>query len=227
MRALLVVPLIVGLVCRSSKAFDVTRRKGSPHRQQGIRSSTLMLSTTTIRQRGVQVVRRNSNSLLAKSDEDDEDESSQSKKNFVFTALATSNDSCKPNQGNFFYNDEVISHLYGYVYLVGFFLVQDGLFMGIFFGLSSLSFLATQSSLLPPNPRVPALVALLTLSITLFLRYIIGFEPPLEMILGESYQGPTESSTMFEFIICLMNFIWGFFGTWQTKEKINGATYGF
>ena len=107
-------------MCRSSKAFDVTRRKGSPHRQQGIRSSTLMLSTTTIRQRGVQVVRRSSNSLLlllAKSDEDDnEDETSQSKKNVVYTALATSNDSCKPNQGNFFYNDEVISHLYGYVY---------------------------------------------------------------------------------------------------------------
>jgi hypothetical protein len=215
-------------VCRSSRAFDVGARKASPHRQQEIRSSTSLLSTTAIRQRGVQVLRRSSNLLLAKRIDDEDDGTSQTKnKNFVFTALATSNDSRKPNQGNFFYNDEVISHLYGYVYLVGFFLVQDGLFMGIFFGLSSLSFLATQSSLLPPNPRVPALVAVLTLSITLFLRYIIGFEPPLEMILGESYQGPTESSTMFEFIICLMNFIWGFFGTWQTKEKINGATYGF
>ena len=104
MRALPIVPLMFGLVCRSSKAFDVTRRKGSPHRQQGIRSSTLMLSTTTIRQRGVQVVRRSSNSLLlllAKSDEDDEDETSQSKKNVVYTALATSNDSCKPNYGKF------------------------------------------------------------------------------------------------------------------------------
>eukprot|EP00536_Pseudo-nitzschia_multiseries_P008648 jgi/Psemu1/287941/fgenesh1_pg.222_\ len=157
---------------------------------------------------------------------DNDASSSNSNNNAAFAMLATDRDN-KPNQGNFFYNDEVISHLYGYMYLVGFFAAQDGLFLGSFFIASSVAAWATQQELLPCNPRIPAIAAGLTLASTVVLRYIVGFEPPLETILGESYQGPTESSAMFELVICLLNIGWGFFGTWRTKEQVNGATYGF
>ena len=145
--------------------------------------------------------------------------------NVAFSMLSTDRDN-KPNQGNFFYNDEVISHLYGYMYLVGFFAAQDGLFLGNFLVLSSVTAWATQKSLLPCNPRIPAITAAMTLASTFFFRYVIGFEPPLGDIL-ENYQGPAESSALFELIICALNIGWGFFGTWQTKEQVNGATYGF
>ena len=156
----------------------------------------------------------------------DEDNGDNASKNVVFATLSTDRDN-KPNQGNFFYNDEVISHLFGYMYLVGFFVAQDGLFLGSFFVFSSVAAWATQQTLLPCNPRVPAMAAALTLASTLVLRYVVGFEPPLEGLLGETYQGPTESSALFELAICLLNIGWGFFGTWRTKEQVNGATYGF
>lgn len=145
--------------------------------------------------------------------------------NVAFAMLSTDRDN-KPNQGNFFYNDEVISHMYGYMYLVGFFAAQDGLFLGNFLVLSSVTAWATQESLLPCNPRIPAITAAMTLTLTFFLRYAVGFELPLEAVL-EDYQGPTESAALFELIICALNIGWGFFGTWQTKEQVNGATYGF
>jgi len=157
--------------------------------------------------------------------ENDFDGDTNNNKN-AFSMLSTARDN-KPNQGNFFYNDEVISHLYGYMYLVGFFVAQDSIFLGSFFVASSLAAWATQEELLPCNPRVPAIVAALTLVSTLVLRHVIGFEPPLDSILGESYQGPTEYSALFELAICLLNVGWGFFGSWRTKEQINGATYGF
>jgi hypothetical protein len=147
-------------------------------------------------------------------------------KNIAFDMLSTDRDNT-PNQGTFFYNDEVISHLYGYMYLVGLFAAQDALFLGNFLVLSSVTAWATQETVLPCNPRIPGLTAALTLLLTAFLRYVVGFEPPLEAILGETYQGPSESAAVFEFAICLLNIGWGFFGTWRTKEQVNGATYGF
>lgn len=149
-----------------------------------------------------------------------------SSNNVVFATLSTDRDNA-PNQGNFFYNDEVISHLYGYMYLVGLFAAQDGLFLGNFLVLSSITAWATQESLLPCNPRIPAATAASTLALTFILRYVIGFELPIEALLGETYQGPTESAALFELAICLLNIGWGFFGSWRTKEQVNGATYGF
>jgi len=156
----------------------------------------------------------------------DDDNRDSTDKNIAFATLSTDRDN-KPNRGNFFYNDEVISHLYGYMYLVGLFAAQDALFLGNFLVLSSVTAWATQQKLLPCNPRIPALTAAMTLTFTFALRYIIGFEPPLEALLGDTYQGPTESSALFELVICLLNVGWGLFGSWRTKEQVNGATYGF
>jgi len=154
------------------------------------------------------------------------DDQSSSETNLVYSLLATDRDQ-KPNRGNFFYNDEVISHLYGYMYLVGFFIAQDALFLGSFFLYSSLAALATNVNLLPANPRVPAVAAVLTLVTTLSCRFLLGFEPSLESLLGSEYQGPTEYALAVECIICSLNIGWGFFGRWKTKEQVNGATYGF
>ena len=167
--------------------------------------------------------RQTSRDLQGSRRNDDVDEGTDT--NIAFATLSTDRDN-RPNQGNFFYNDEVISHLYGYMYLVGFFAAQDCLFVGSFLVLSSVTAWATDQSLLPCNPRIPALTAAMTLTSTVFLRYVVGFEPPLGAVL-ENYQGPTESSLLYESIICLLNMGWGFFGTWRTKEQVNGATYGF
>lgn len=156
----------------------------------------------------------------------DDDNADSTNTNIAFATLSTDRDNT-PNQGNFFYNDEVISHLYGYMYLVGFFAAQDGLFLGNFLLFSAVTYWATQQSLLPCNPRIPALTAAMTLACTFVLRYGIGFEPPFGALLGESYEGPTEFSVLFELAVCLLNIGWGFFGTWRTKEQVNGATYGF
>ncbi len=146
-------------------------------------------------------------------------------RNIFFSTLSTDRDRA-PNQGTFFYNDEVISHLYGYVYLVGLFAAQDSLFLGTFLLLSSASAWATQESILPCNPRIPGLTVGLTLSLTLTLRYGLGFEPDLHALLPD-YQGPADSALLFEVAISALNLLWGFFGTWRTKEQVNGATYGF
>ncbi len=144
----------------------------------------------------------------------------------MYYALATGKEE-KPNRGNFFYNDEVVSHLYGYVYLVGLFAAQDALFLGSFLLLSGLAAYATEQSILPANPRVPAIIAILTLATTLTVRYLLGYEPPVGLIL-DGYQGPTDVALLFEVGICLLNAIWGFFGTWRTKKPSpDGATYGF
>lgn len=161
-------------------------------------------------------------SLQARRSNDDDIGSANS---IIFQTLSTDRDN-QPNQGTFFYNDEVISHLYGYMYLVGFFAAQDALFLGNFLVLSSVTAYLTQESLLPCNARIPAVTAAMTLALTLVLRYGLGFEPPLEGIIN-GYTGPTESAFVFEVVICLLNIGWGFFGTWRTKEQVNGATYGF
>lgn len=146
--------------------------------------------------------------------------------NPFYVALATGKEQI-PNRGNFFYNDEVVSHLYGYVYLIGLFAAQDALFLGTFFILSGLAAYATEQSFLPANPRVPAITALLTLGITILSRYVFAYEPPMNGIL-DGYEGPTDSALLFEVGICVLISIWGFFGTWRTKEPSeDGATYGF
>lgn len=148
-------------------------------------------------------------------------------KNGIYSLLATGRDQ-KPNRGNFFFNDEVSSHLYGYMYLVGFLFAQDPLFLGSFLVFSGLAAWATQESLLPANPRVPAVTATATLTITLLVRYGLGIELPVQDIVGsEFYQGPTEYALALECGICALNILWGVFGTWRTKEPQNGATYGF
>ena len=225
-------PMLLGIpfLPTSSKAFvgsrSVTQKRSqsssSPPRLQLSEKESIAVLVPSL------TTPRTLNAALQgrKVDDDENDFNGDTNKNNAFSMLSTARDN-KPNQGNFFYNDEVISHLYGYMYLVGFFVAQDSLFLGSFFVVSSLAAWATQEELLPCNPRVPAIVAALTLVPTLVLRYVIEFEPPLESLLGESYQGPTEYSALFELAICLLNIGWGFFGSWRTKEQVNGATYGF
>jgi hypothetical protein len=147
-------------------------------------------------------------------------------KNALYSLLATGRDQ-KPNRGNFFFNDEVSSHLYGYMYLVGFFFAQDPLFLLSFLLYSAVAAWATQESILPANPRVPAVTAVATLATTLIVRYGLGVELPVQDLIGDVYKGPTEYALVLECAICSLNILWGVFGTWQTKEQRDGATYGF
>ncbi|KAG7343959.1 hypothetical protein IV203_021967 [Nitzschia inconspicua] len=144
----------------------------------------------------------------------------------LYSLLATGRDK-PPNRGNFFFNDEVSSHLYGYMYLVGFFFAQDPLFLASFFLFSAVAAWATQESLLPANPRVPALTSVATLATTMFGRYGMGLDPPLQDLIGDIYHGPTQDALLLEVGISSLNVLWGVFGTWKTKEQKNGATYGF
>lgn len=71
---------------------------------------------------------------------------------------------------------------------------------------------------LPANPRVPALVAVGTLVVTLTCRYIVGFEPML--FANElDYTGPANSALYWEIAICVLNVAWGLGGSWQTNEN--------
>lgn len=236
-------PLFLGLVfLPQSESFVGTRKisgsgrsqpplslSRSPQQEVIIARPSLLStpsSTTRARARNSLQARTTDENVDNNNADENDDDNTVVIKNIAFSTLSTARDN-KPNKGNFFYNDEVISHLYGYMYLVGFFVAQDGLFLGNFFVVSSLAAWATQQTLLPCNPRIPALVAATTLASTLVFRYVIGFEPPLGTLLGETYQGPTESSALFELVICLLNIGWGFFGSWRTKEQVNGATYGF
>lgn len=165
--------------------------------------------------------KRQSQTLHASKSPENSDE-----KNRLYTLLETGRDQ-KPNRGNFFYNDEVSSHLYGYIYLVGFFAAQDPIFLGSFLLYSGLAAWATQEDWLPANPRVPAVIAAITFATTIVCRFGFGWELPLQDVLGEVYQGPTEHALPFEFGITILNIFWGLFGSWQTKEQRDGATYGF
>ncbi|KAG7371182.1 hypothetical protein IV203_019752 [Nitzschia inconspicua] len=144
----------------------------------------------------------------------------------LYSLLATGRDK-PPNRGNFFFNDEVSSHLYGYMYLVGFFFAQDPLFLASFFLFSAVAAWATQESLLPANPRVPALTSVATLATTMFGRFGMGLDPPLQDLIGGIYHGPTQDALLLEVGISSLNVLWGVFGTWKAKEQKNGATYGF
>jgi hypothetical protein len=79
---------------------------------------------------------------------------------------------------------------------------------------------------LPANPRVPAAVAMATLTVTLVCRYVVGYEP---MFFADAldYSGPADTAIFWEMAISFLNIGWGVGGSWQTKEQINGATFGF
>lgn len=205
-------------------------------------SSTPSLTTSSI------------TTMLKQSSNDYDDDKNDDKKNMMMMSLynvLSSTDrpsdqqqlqeleSCRPsrpNKGNFFYNDEVISHLQGYMYLVGFLVAQDGLFVVTFIVVNAIAGAATQSSILPANPRIPAIVAIVTLLFTTMLRCVVMWDPVTEILQnsliqereGRYYDGPTDMAWMYEIGICTLNIGWGFFGTWRTKEPASdGATYGF
>jgi len=81
----------------------------STRSSRSITSSPLLLPLTRL------------SSNQRKNPEDDASSSS-----FLFDLLASGRESdFKPGNANFFYNDEVVSHLHGYVFLVGLFFAQD------------------------------------------------------------------------------------------------------
>lgn len=144
---------------------------------------------------------------------------------FVYQLLSTPRDQ-KPGQCNFFYNDEVMSHLHGYMLLVGLFAAADQTFLLAFATFASLAAGFTLAGYLPANPRVPALVALLTLFVTCICRFVIRHEA-MFFASELNYQGPTENALLFEILVCAINVAWGLQGSWRTKEMIHGATFGF
>lgn len=78
---------------------------------------------------------------------------------------------------------------------------------------------ATLAGTLPANPRVPAIVAAGTLAVTVLCRNLLGYEP--------MFESSFEKAPYFEVLVCFLNVAWGAWGTWRTKEKMNGATLGF
>lgn len=137
----------------------------------------------------------------------------------LYKLLATSDES-KPGRSDFFYNDEVVSHLHGYMLLVGVFGALDEYFLISFLVLASTAAAATYAGALPANPRVPALVAGATLALTYLCRYgLLVYEP--------QFEGSFDKAPYFEVLVCALNIAWGVWGTWRTKEKKNGATFGF
>lgn len=145
-------------------------------------------------------------------------------RSMLYQLLSTTREEL-PGQCNFFYNDEVMSHLHGYMLLVGLFIASDPTFVLVFGVLATISAGATELGLLPANPRVPALVAVLTLIMTCLCRYGISYEPLAGI--WNDYERPTESALYFEMLVCFLNVTWGFGGSWRTKEPIDGATFGF
>ena len=143
----------------------------------------------------------------------------------MYKLLSTPRDE-KPGQCNFFYNDEVMSHLHGYMLLIGLFAAADQTFLLAFAAFASLAAGSTLAGYLPANPRVPALVAFLTLVVTCMCRYVSGYEA-MFFASALHYEGPTERALYFEILVCAINVAWGLLGSWRTKETINGATFGF
>jgi hypothetical protein len=117
--------------------------------------------------------------------------------------------------------------LHGYMLLVGLFVASDPTFvvvLTVFGVLATILAGATELGNLPTNPRVPAVVAMMTLAVTCFCRYGICYEPFAGVL---NYESPTESARYFEMLVCVLNVAWGFGGSWRTKEPIDGATFGF
>lgn len=165
-----------------------------------------------------------------------EDEAERKDQTPIYQFLCTPRDNTKnrrPGGSNFFYNDEVASHLHGYMFLVGTFAARDETFVLMFCLLASLAAGATLAGYLPANPRVPAMVAIGTLASTYLLRFGIGYE---FQMFGYDHQVPADdfgramedSGFALEAAICALNVAWGVWGSWQTKElSKDGATTGF
>jgi hypothetical protein len=154
----------------------------------------------------------------------------------IYQFLCTPRDNTKnrrPGGSNFFYNDEVASHLHGYMFLVGTFAARDETFVLTFCLLASLAAGATLAGYLPANPRVPAMVAIGTLASTYLLRVGIGYEFQLfdydHQVPADDFGRAMEHSGFaLEAAICALNVAWGVWGSWQTKElSKDGATTGF
>lgn len=139
-------------------------------------------------------------------------------RNPLYKALATPDES-KCGRSDFFYNDEVISHLHGYMLLVGLFAAQDEDFLISFLVFAGMAAAATLAETLPANPRVPALVAAATFVTTLACRSLLPYEP--------LFKSSFDKAPYFEALVCFLNIAWGVWGTWKTKKKTNGATMGF
>ena len=75
----------------------------------------------------------------------------------------------------------------------------------------------TVAGALPANPRVPAVVAALTMAVTVGTRFVVGYEPmwfasPLH------YTGPADSALYWESGICALNVLWGLMATRRTPK---------
>jgi hypothetical protein len=142
--------------------------------------------------------------------------------NPVYELLSSPNDPIMKRSNMNFYNDEVISHLHGYMLLVGLFGARDELFLGTFLGLAGGAAAGTLAGALPANPRVPGMVAVLTFSLVAMTRYGLGYEP---MWFASSssleYTGPADSAFIWEATICALNAIWGLFlwQSWCTRKN--------
>mmetsp|Transcript_1748 Transcript_1748/g.2435 ORF Transcript_1748/g.2435 Transcript_1748/m.2435 type:complete len:239 (-) Transcript_1748:163-879(-) len=169
---------------------------------------------------------KSSSSLEASSDRGglNIDSDNTETQNPVYRLLATSRDN--PPGSEFFYNDQVMSHLHGYMFLIGGLAAHDETFFFSFLALASAAAGATLVGALPANPRVPGMVAVLTLILTGTLRYVVGYEPMF--FASQGYTGPDDSALQFEIAVSALNIGWGLLGSWQTKEPTSsGATTGF
>mmetsp|Transcript_49568 Transcript_49568/g.112520 ORF Transcript_49568/g.112520 Transcript_49568/m.112520 type:complete len:231 (-) Transcript_49568:65-757(-) len=132
----------------------------------------------------------------------------------VYQLLSAEPRSIERPGSDHFYNDEVASHLHGYIFLTGGLAAHDEVFVFAFLALAASAAGATLVSALPANPRVPAAVAGGTLVITLIFRYGFGIEPTYfaETL---SYRGPASNAAYWEAGIVALNVCWGAWGPWR------------
>ena len=100
-----------------------------------------------------------------------------------------------------FYNDEVMSHLHGYMLLVGTLALQERtVFLQSFLPYAIIAAAATYFEYLPANPRVPAIVAVATLATC-------------------AAAGALQVSNDAVWIggICAVNIAWGLWGPWNNS----------
>lgn len=113
---------------------------------------------------------------------------------------------------------------------VSYYFSLSQIFLASFLLLASTAAAATLLQILPANPRVPAVVAAATLLLTLTLQPIVVQASPVLLggidLAAEPGVGMTLARQL-ECVIVALNVVWGFAGTWRTKEPVNGATRGF
>jgi hypothetical protein len=146
---------------------------------------------------------------------------SRTNNNPVYEMLTSPNDPIIERSNMNFYKDEAISHLHGYMLLVGLFGAHDELFLVTFLGLAGGAAAGTLAGALPANPRVPGMVAVLTFFATTIIRYGLGYEPMWFASSPLQYTGPADYAFILEATICALNAIWGLFlwQSWQTREN--------